>query len=51
MLKIVNFFVIGLLAGLAVLYQVHRNRELEQEILLLKNPHPSSPRTGCMRTM
>ena len=38
MLKIVNFFVIGLLAGLAIFYQVHRNRALEQEIQALRNP-------------
>jgi serine protease Do len=36
MLRILNFFLIGLIAGLVVLYQYHRNQELEQEIRLLK---------------
>jgi serine protease Do len=36
MLRILNFFAIGLLVGLAVFYQIHRNQQLENEILTLR---------------
>lgn len=36
MTRIFNFFVIGLLAGLLVFYQYHRNQQLEREIQGLK---------------
>ena len=36
MTRILNFFVIGLLAGLLVFYQYHRNQQLEREIQGLK---------------
>jgi serine protease Do len=36
MSRILNFFVIGLLVGLLVLYQYHRDQQLEQEIRSLK---------------
>jgi len=32
MLRVANFFVIGLLAGLVVLYQYHRNQQIEKQI-------------------
>jgi serine protease Do len=36
MTRIFNFFLIGLLVGLLVFYQYHRNQRLEQEIQVLK---------------
>lgn len=36
MVRIANFFIIGLLAGLLVFYQYNRNRQLEREIADLK---------------
>jgi serine protease Do len=37
MMRFLNFFVVGLLAGLVILYQVQRNRELEKEIRDLRS--------------
>jgi serine protease Do len=37
MLRILNFFAIGLLVGLVIFYQVHRNQQLENEIQVLRN--------------
>jgi serine protease Do len=36
-LRVVNFFAIGLIAGLLFFYQFHRNQQLETEIGLLKS--------------
>lgn len=36
MTRILNFFIIGLLAGLAIFYQYHRNQQIEREFQELK---------------
>lgn len=51
MWKFINFFAIGLLAGLLVFYQFNRNRRLEEEIASLKQTieriHPGSEQAAA----